>query len=122
MNYVPILKKLGRTFQDVYFKLEADNNFRQSKPFTGFDTETSTPAYTLFNAGLGADITSRQKQRVIFGIHIVLSNIGDKAYQQHLSRLKYTDINNATGRVGVFNTGRNFSVKVNVPLEWKTRK
>ena len=115
-------KKLGRTFQDVYFKLEADNNFRQSKPFTGFDTETSTPAYTLFNAGLGADIASRQKQRVIFGIHIVLSNIGDKAYQQHLSRLKYTDINNATGRVGVFNTGRNFSVKVNVPLEWKMRK
>ena len=43
----------------------------------------------------------------------------DVAYQNHLSRLKYAAVNNVTGRQGVFNMGRNFSVKVNVPLEWK---
>jgi len=43
-------------------------------------------------------------------------NLGDVAYQSHLSRLKYTEENPVTGRMGVFNVGRNFSVKVNVPL------
>ncbi len=113
-------KKMGKSLQDVYFKVEADNNFKQNKPFTGYGTETETAAYTLINAGLGADVAS--KNRTLFGIHFVLSNITDKAYQQHLSRLKYADINNATGRQGVFNTGRNFSVKLNVPLQWKTHK
>ena len=43
-------------------------------------------------------------------------NITDVAYQNHLSRLKYTEENVATGRAGVFNMGRNFSIKLNVPL------
>jgi iron complex outermembrane receptor protein len=42
----------------------------------------------------------------------------DEAYQNHLSRLKYAAVNNATGRAGVYNMGRNFSVKVNVPLSF----
>jgi len=46
-------------------------------------------------------------------------NLGDVAYQNHLSRLKYTDMNNVTGRMGVFNIGRNFGIKVNVPLDFK---
>jgi len=43
------------------------------------------------------------------------------AYQNHLSRLKYTPVNLATGRSGVFNMGRNASIKVNIPLnfDWK---
>ena len=43
------------------------------------------------------------------------------AYQNHLSRLKYTDINYVTGRMGVYNMGRNLSVKINVPLEFKVK-
>jgi len=112
-------KKAGNWMQDIYIKLEADNNFKQNKPFTGYDTETPTAAYTILNAGVGTDIV--HKQKVIAGIHLVLSNITDKAYQQHLSRLKYTDVNNVTGRQGVFNAGRNFSIKLNIPLEWKLK-
>jgi iron complex outermembrane receptor protein len=48
-------------------------------------------------------------------------NLGDVAYQSHLSRLKYTDVNLATGRTGVFAMGRNFSVKVNIPLSWTAK-
>ena len=43
-------------------------------------------------------------------------NITDRAYQNHLSRLKYADINNVTGRVGVYNMGRNISFKVVIPI------
>jgi len=33
-----------------------------------------------------------------------------------MSRLKYTDRNNVTGRIGVYNMGRNFSIKVAIPI------
>jgi iron complex outermembrane receptor protein len=50
-----------------------------------------------------------------------LNNIGDVSYQNHLSRLKYTAENVVTGRVGVFNMGRNFVARLIVPLEWKAK-
>lgn len=109
--------KAGKAFENLYVKLEADNTFEQSKPFLGYGTETSTPAYTLWNAGAGADIA--RKGKTIFSLHLALTNFTDKSYQQHLSRLKYADINTVTGRQGVFNTGRNFSVKLNIPFGWK---
>lgn len=97
--------------------METDKTFSQNNPFTGFDTETATPGFTLLNAGFGSEIFGRNKKS-IFSIHFALNNIGNAAYQNHLSRLKYTDINMVTGRTGVFNTGRNFSVKLNVPLNF----
>jgi iron complex outermembrane receptor protein len=107
----------GKSLRNLYFRFEADHNFVQNRPFFGYNTETSTPAYTLLNAGLGADITS-QDQTVI-SIHLAAINITGHAYQNHLSRLKYAATNNVTGRQGVFNMGRNFSLKVNVPLRFK---
>jgi iron complex outermembrane receptor protein len=43
-------------------------------------------------------------------------NIADVAYQHHLNRLKYGPMNAATGRMGVFNMGRNYSLKINIPF------
>jgi prolyl-tRNA synthetase len=45
----------------------------------------------------------------------------DISYQNHLSRLKYASENLATGRMGVFNMGRNFSIKLNFPLSFKVK-
>ena len=45
------------------------------------------------------------------------SEITNRAYQNHLSRLKYLDVNQVTGRRGVYNMGRNFSIKIVVPIE-----
>jgi iron complex outermembrane receptor protein len=109
--------KAGKSLRNLYFKIEADRTFDQDKPFFGYDTETATAGYTLLNAGMGADIIGDKK--TLLSIHISMTNITDKAYQNHLSRLKYAAVNNATGREGVFNTGRNFSVKLNVPLNFK---
>lgn len=108
-------KKTGKLFHDLYAKIEMDKTFRQDKPFTGFDTETATAGYTLWNAGAGTDIINRKK-KTLFSLYLAVLNITDKAYQNHLSRLKYTAENMATGRTGVFNAGRNFSVKISVPL------
>lgn len=114
-------KKTGKALSNLYVKLEMDNTFKQSNAFTAFDTETATPGYTLFNAGIGTDVITRNG-KTLFVINFSANNIGDVAYQNHLSRLKYAAQNVVTGRNGVFNMGRNFSVKVNVPLVFNLKK
>ncbi len=94
--------------------IQLDNMFAQNNAFTGYNTETNTPAYHLINMGYNTHIM--RKKKVLFQVSLIAQNITDLAYQNHLSRLKYTAENMATGRMGVFNMGRNFSIKVNVPL------
>ena len=110
----------GKTFRNLYFKLEADQTFAQNNAFTGFDTETRTDGYLLLNAGAGAAIQNSRK-KTIFSIHLAITNFTDKAWQSHLSRLKYAAENLVTGRRGVFNTGRNFSLKLDVPLQFSKK-
>ena len=114
-----LFQQQKKLLRNTYFKVEVDHNFVQLHAFTSFNTETRTAPYTLLNAGLGTDIT--RKGRTLVSLYIVAANLTDLAYQNHLNRLKYTDQNPVTGKVGVFNMGRNFSFKLNVPLEfsWK---
>jgi iron complex outermembrane receptor protein len=100
----------------TYASLQFDNVATQHNPFTGYNTETKTAGYTLINIGVGAHITKKDKQ--LFSISLVAQNLTDIAYQSHLSRLKYTDENILTGRTGVFNMGRNYSLKINIPLQF----
>lgn len=58
------------------------------------------------------------KGRRVACLSIMGTNLTNKAYQNHLSRLKYADINPLTGRQGVLNMGRNIVVKLTVPLEF----
>ncbi|MEP6597155.1 MAG: TonB-dependent receptor [Ginsengibacter sp.] len=112
-NFLPT----GKSLRNLYVSIENDYAFKQTYPFTGFDTETATGGYWLVNAALGTDVMSKGK--TIFSIHFTGMNLADVAYQNHLSRLKYTDLNNVTGRQGVFNIGGSFGLKVNVPLDFK---
>ncbi len=112
-------KKSGNYFRNFYLKLELEKNFQQNKPFFAYETETKTAAFSLLNAGIGTDI--KKKEKTIFSIHFAAMNLADVAYQNHLSRLKYSDENLITGRRGVFNMGRNFSVKLNVPLDFLSK-
>ncbi len=104
----------NKLLDNFIIHVEVDYTFDQKKPFTAFKTETSTQGYTTFNAGITTNI--RNKGKKIFSIYLLGNNITDVAYQSHLSRLKYTDINQVTGRKGVFNTGRNFIFRINIPL------
>lgn len=113
-------KKAGKRFQQVYIKFTADNTFKQGNYFSGFDTETATPGYTLLNAGIGADVLN-SKKKALFSFHFAIMNLTDKSWQSHLSRLKYVAPNLLTGRTGVFNPGRNFSLKLNIPLEFRMK-
>ena len=112
--------KKGKSLRDLSVYFELDNTSKQDHPFTAYQTETSTPGYALLNAGISTNIISHNK--TLFSIYLNAMNIGDVAYQSSLSRLKYTDVNQVTGRQGVFNMGRNFSIKLNIPLNFNTQK
>ena len=108
------LFKGSNSVRNSALSIQVDNMFAQNNAFTGYNTETITPAYRLINMGYSTNIM--RKQKVLFQLSLVAQNITDVAYQNHLSRLKYTAENMSTGRLGVFNMGRNFSLKLNVPL------
>lgn len=113
-------KKYKKAIRNFYLKLELDNTFAQKNIFSAYNTETVTAGYSLLNTALGADIVSK-KGVTLFSLNLVGSNLGDVAYQNHLSRLKYASENMASGRIGVFNMGRNFSFKLNIPLNFKVK-
>ncbi|HET9057725.1 MAG TPA: TonB-dependent receptor [Chitinophagaceae bacterium] len=110
----------GKFIRNLSISAELDNTVKQNKPFTAFNTETITKGYSLINTGINAELVNKNKTICSFSFHVI--NLTDVAYQSHLSRLKYTAENLATGRIGVFNMGRNFSVKVNIPLEFQLAK
>jgi iron complex outermembrane receptor protein len=110
----------GKSLKNLYVNVELDNTFAQNNPFTGFNTETKTGGYSLINAGIGGDIASKGK--TLFSLFLAANNMGDVGYQNHLSRLKYAPENFVTGRAGVFNMGRNFSVKLNIPLDFTVKE
>ena len=108
--------KKGKIIRNLSIYTDVDITFTQHNAFTGFQTETTTPGYTLLNAGLTGSLMRKNKLMMTF--YLSGNNLTDVAYQSHLSRLKYTDENMATGRRGVFNMGRNFMFKINIPIQF----
>ena len=102
-------------FRSTFFSMGMEYNLRQDHFYAMDDTETATPDYGIFNISAGTDLH-------IWGhncIKLTLScqNLFDKVYQSHLSRLKYADINAVTGRQGISAMGRNFCIKVIIPID-----
>lgn len=94
----------------------------QNRVYLANNTETTTPGYTLLNLGLGTGVCSKSG-KILFNIYLMANNLLDVSYYDHLSRLKYfvspTDFTQSNG---IHNVGRNFSVKLNVPLVFNLKK
>jgi iron complex outermembrane receptor protein len=114
-----VCKKGYSVFQNLFFKAEYNHFFAQNRIYSANNTETATPAYSLVNFATGLDIIKNKK--IYSSVYFSLNNIFDVAYQNHLNRLKYTAENPVSGRMGVFNMGRNVSFKWIVPLEWRLK-
>jgi iron complex outermembrane receptor protein len=109
--------KGNKHLSSVYARIAMEFYARQDRVYLADNTETPTPGYTLFDAGAGCDVI-KNNGRVLCSIHLAVSNIFDIGYQSHLSRLKYFEPypNNATGRSGIYDMGRNFSIKLSFPI------
>ena len=99
---------------NLYIAAGLDCYLKQSHIYSADDTETVTPGYALLNLSAGTDIQVKGKK--IAELYITADNLLNKAYQNHLSRLKYADENVVTGRRGVYNMGRSITFKLVVPI------
>ena len=103
------------TLNNAYISLGLECNLAQNHYYKVDDTETATPSYTLLSLSAGTDLNIHHKK--VAELYVTADNLLNRAYQNHLSRLKYCDVNNATGRQGVYNMGRNVVFKVIIPIE-----
>jgi iron complex outermembrane receptor protein len=111
------LRKSVGSFTGLYARVEFDAYARQDRIYAVDNTETPTPGYTLVNVGFGGSVkqkSGRTMAQLFFQVH----NLFDTAYQSHLNRLKYFEYYQASpnGYTGIYNMGRNFSLKVIAPF------
>ncbi|HVV04634.1 MAG TPA: TonB-dependent receptor [Puia sp.] len=105
----------------AFVKVQLEYYAAQNRAFLAYNTETPTAGYTLFNAGVGGNFTNK-KGKTVMSVYLNGDNLFNTAYYDHLSRLKYflfspTDTNPAHG---IYNMGRNISLKVSIPLDLST--
>ncbi len=105
-----------KTLNNAFVALGLECNLAQNHYYKVDDTETRTPGYTLLSLTAGTDLNIHKKK--VAELYVAAENLLNKAYQNHLSRLKYCDVNHATGRQGVYNMGRNIVFKVMVPISF----
>ena len=103
-----------KTLNNAFVALGLECNMAQNHYYKVDNTETRTPGYTLLSLSAGTDLNIHKKK--VAELYVAAENLLNKAYQNHLSRLKYCDVNNVTGRQGVYNMGRNIVFKVIVPI------
>lgn len=101
----------GRTLTNTFVSIGLECYLRQDHAHTAYGTETATPSYTLLNLTAGTDI--RWHNRTVASVYLSGTNLTDRAYQSHLSRLKYAD------GPGICNMGRSFGIKLLIPVTFK---
>ncbi len=124
------INKIGENIRDAYFKIGVLNESQQNKIYqqyaiyNGIDianspqiyaaSKAATAGYTLFNAGIGGDIITNGHK--FCELYIICNNLLNTGYMDYMSRFKYYAYNPYDNRVGVFNMGRNVSIKLIIPF------
>ncbi len=116
------IKKVSKGIGNAFVKIQLENYAAQKRAYIQYQTETATPGYQLFNAGFGADVTNC-KGNTVFTFSFIGDNLFDVAYQSHLNRLKYFEDypDDPRPKHGIYNMGKNFSLKINVPLNFTSK-
>ncbi|MFI5134772.1 MAG: TonB-dependent receptor [Chitinophagales bacterium] len=123
-------KDVNKTFANLYLRFGLNHYFSQKNVYQQTQIYYALPeeeaaastspsdAYTLLNAAIGSDIMTHGHKAL--SIYFSVDNLADVAYKDYMSRFKYYEVNFASDphRVGVYNMGRNFSIKLVVPLDF----
>ncbi|MDE3144907.1 MAG: TonB-dependent receptor, partial [Bacteroidota bacterium] len=111
-----------------FVKMQMEYYASQNRVYSEDGTETPTPGYTFFNAGIGGNFVNKQN-KTICSIYLMGNNLFDITYWDHLSRLKYFYGNyqnpSATDNPrehGIYGMGRNISFKIDFPLNYNLKK
>lgn len=100
-----------------FVKAQVEYYATQNRIYSAYGTETATPGYTLFNAGVGGSFTNKAGKTFV-SVYLMGNNLFNTGYQDHLNRLKYFEKypGNPTGRDGIYNMGRNIALKLDFPI------
>ena len=102
---------------DIYEEYAIYNGLNTAQtPFEYAASKNATAGYTLFNAGFGGDIYA--KGHKYFELYVICNNLLNTGYMDYMSRFKYYPVNYATDRVGVYDMGRNISMKIIIPFDF----
>ena len=76
----------------------------------------------MLSAGLGGNLVNAKGTKIL-EFYLEGTNLTNTNYQSNMSRLKYFDnpVVPAGVQPGIFNMGRNFSIKVVVPFDLSPR-
>lgn len=110
------LKINSKYFTSLTPKIEIEFAAAQNRYLGLNSTETYTPAYTLFNCGIFAEIKYSKTKTLQFQLQV--NNLFNKAYQSNLSRLKYFEYytQSSNNHLGIYNMGRNICLKIILPF------
>jgi iron complex outermembrane receptor protein len=109
-------------FKNLYAFIGLDHYNAQNRFFSAYGTETYTAGYNLLSAGLGANFVDASGKKII-ELYLEGTNLANVNYQSNMSRLKYFDNPVVPPGItpGIFNMGRNISIKVVVPFDLSPR-
>jgi iron complex outermembrane receptor protein len=117
----------GSLFKNAYFKVGLAKYWEQNNIYSALYTEVPSAAYTLLNAGFGTNLVNRQSGNTFCSVYINCTNLTNVAYADHLNLAQYFYQVNGGGpitvtnqRQGVFNMGRDFTIKVIFPFVYHT--
>lgn len=110
-------------FRNLYAFVGFDHFNPQNRYFAAYGTETYTAGYNLMSAGIGGNIVNKAGKPIV-EIYLEGTNLANINYQSNMSRLKYFDNPVVPKGIqpGIFNMGRNLSLKVVVPFDLSPRK
>ncbi len=110
------IKPESKYFTVVTPKFEMEFAATQNRYYGLNHTESETPSYVLFNCGVVTEIKYFKTQTLQFLLQV--NNLFNKAYQSHLSRLKYFEYyaQSPNQHLGIYNMGRNVCLKMIVPF------
>jgi iron complex outermembrane receptor protein len=112
------IENTNRWLKNFYASVGTEIYLDQNKAYTAYGTERSSPGYMILNAGMGWDVFTKENKKIL-SVNLNGSNLLDASYQDHLSRLKYAPENPSTGKMGIFNMGRNIGIKISVPIDFR---
>ena len=114
--------KPGSVFSGTYFWICATHYWPQNHIYSALHTEIPSAAYTLTDAGIGTRFVRPTSGRTFCSVYVTCTNLTNIAYADHLNLAQYFYARNGetttvtNQRQGVFNMGRDVSVKVIFPF------
>lgn len=108
--------------EGIYFEFGTEHDWAQKNIYSELYTELPSLAFTLYNAGIGANFVSKKTKHTICSLFINSTNLTNIAYVDHTSHTQYFLAYNATPVTvtrqgqGIYNMGRNLGIKLVFPF------